>query len=108
MISAVHLENSLISILKFKLSKVKSDIPIQLPNTSRVYNNTFKNAFDENKHWLEALRKFLKCNNDDRKTYWSAFHQERLISRSDSCRMSTSTLLPLTNESINSLAIVAY
>ena len=55
MISAVYLENSLISILKFKLSKVKSDIPIQLPNTSRVYNNTFKNAFDENKHWLEAL-----------------------------------------------------
>ena len=32
------------------LSKVKSDIPIQLSNTTRVYNNTFKNAFDENKH----------------------------------------------------------
>ena len=44
------------------MSKVKSDIPIQLTNTTRVYNNTFKNAFDENKHWLEAPRKSLKCN----------------------------------------------
>ena len=102
MIAAVYLEKSLISILKLKLSKVKSDIPIQLTNTSRVYNNTFKNAFDENKRWLEALRKFLKCNND-RKIYWSTFHRERWINRSKSCLISTSTLLPLINESINRL-----
>ena len=34
------------------MSKVKSDILIQLTNTTRAYNNTFKNVFDENKHWL--------------------------------------------------------
>ena len=32
------------------MSKVKSDIPIQLTNTTRVYNHTFKNALGENKH----------------------------------------------------------
>ena len=56
------------------MSKVKSDIPIQLTNTTKAYNNTFKNSFDENKHWLEAVRKSMKCNNDDRKISWSAFH----------------------------------
>ena len=90
------------------MSKVKSDIPIQLTNTTRAYNNTFKNAFDENKHWLEAVRKSLKCNNDDRKISWSAFHQERLINKSDSCRISTSTLLALINKKINSPAMVAH
>ena len=90
------------------MSKVKSDTPIKLTNTTRVYNNTFKNAFDENKHWLEAVRKTLKFNNDDRKISWSAFHQERLINKSDLCRMSRSTLLPLINESINSPAMVAH
>ena len=90
------------------MSKIKSDIPIQLTNTTRVYNNTFKNAFDENKHWLEAVRKSLKCSNDDRKISWSAFHQERLINKRDSCRISTSTLLLLINESINSPAMVAH
>ena len=90
------------------MPKVKSDIPIQLTNTTRVYSNTFKNAFDENKHWLEAVRKSLKCNNDDRKISWSASHQERLINKSDSCRISTFTLLPLTNESIISPAMVAH
>ena len=34
------------------MSKVKRDIPTQLTNTTRVYNSTFKNEFDENKHWL--------------------------------------------------------
>ena len=90
------------------MSKVKSDIPIQLTNTTRVYSNTFKNAFDENKHWLEAVRKSLKCNNDDRKISWSASHQERLINKSDSCRISTFTLLPLINESIISPVMVAH
>ena len=42
------------------MSKVKSDIPIQLTNTTRVYNNTFKNAFDEKNHWLEAALESLK------------------------------------------------
>ena len=37
------------------MSKVNSDIPIQLANTTRAHNDTFKNAFDENKHWLEAV-----------------------------------------------------
>ena len=37
------------------MSKVKSDNPIQLSNTTRVYNKTCKNAFDEHKHWLEAV-----------------------------------------------------
>ena len=37
------------------MSKLKSDIPIQLTNTTMAYNNIFKNAFDENKHWLEAV-----------------------------------------------------
>ena len=41
------------------MSKVKHNIPIQLTNTTRAYNNTFKNAFDENKHWLETVRKSL-------------------------------------------------
>ena len=90
------------------MSKVKSDIPIQITNTTRLYTNTFKNAFDENKHWLQAVRKSLKCNNDDRKISWSAFHQERLINKSESCRISASTLLPLINESINSSAMVAH
>ena len=36
------------------MSKVKSNNPIQLTTTTRVYNNAFKNALDENKHWLEA------------------------------------------------------
>ena len=90
------------------MSKVNSDIPIQLANTTRAHNDTFKNAFDENKHWLEAVWKSLKCNNDDRKIYWFAFHQERLINKSDSCRISTFTLLPLINESINSPAMVAH
>ena len=89
------------------MPKVKSDIPIQLTNTARVYNNTFKNAFDENKHWLEGVRKSLKCNNDDRKISWCAFHQERLINMSDSCRTSISTLLPLIHKSIKSPAMCA-
>ena len=37
------------------MSKLKSDIPIQLTNTTMAYSNIFKNAFDENKHWLEAV-----------------------------------------------------
>ena len=49
------------------MSKVKSDIPIQVTNTTRTYNNTLKNPFDENKHWLDSVRKSLKCNNEDRK-----------------------------------------
>ena len=36
------------------MSKEKSDIPIQLTHTTMAYNKTFKNAFGEKKHWLEA------------------------------------------------------
>ena len=90
------------------MSKVKSNIPIQLTNTTRVYNNMFKNAFAENKHWLEAVQKSLKYNNDDRKISWSAFHCERFINKSNSCCISTSTLLPLLSESINSPAMFAH
>ena len=49
------------------MSTVKSDIPIQVANITRVCNNTFKKTFDENKHWLETVRKSLKCNNIDRR-----------------------------------------
>ena len=55
-----------------------------------------------------AVRKSQKSNNDYRKISWSAFHQERFINKSDSCRISTSTLLPLINESISSPVIVAH
>ena len=55
-----------------------------------------------------AVQKTQKCKNDDRKISWSAFHQEKLIDKNDCCRISTSTLLPLINESINSSAIVAH
>ena len=49
------------------MSTVKSDIPIQVANITRVCNNTFKKTFDENKDWLETVRKSLKCNNIDRR-----------------------------------------
>ena len=39
---------------------------------------------------------------------WSVFHQERLINKSDSCPISTSTLLPINNKSINSPVMVAH
>ena len=54
-----------------------------------------------------AVQKTQKCKNDDRKISWSAFHQENMIDKNHCCGISTSTLLPLINESINSSAIVA-
>ena len=90
------------------MSKVKSDIPIQLTKMTRMFNKTLKNAFDENKHWLEVVRKSLKCNNDDRKMSLSTFHQGRLINESDFCAISTSMLLPIKNKSIISPVIVAH
>ena len=39
---------------------------------------------------------------------WSVFHQERLINKSDSSPISTSTLLPINNKSINSPVMVPH
>ena len=65
MIAAVYLE-------------LKSDIPIQWTNATRVYNNTFNNVFNKNKHWMESAQESMKCNNDDGRISWSAFHQGKV------------------------------
>ena len=54
-------------------------------------------------HWLEELSKLETSNDLDVKTSFSAYFDERSIS---SMPKTTSTLLPLLNESINSTAMV--